>query len=73
MLLLAPSAAFLAFFSCLLSLKFLSIKHHEAFFPDVFSCRYKKTQETISQAGQKTSAAISTVSDVVARKLGDMR
>uniref|UniRef100_H3BVU2 Tpd52 like 2b n=1 Tax=Tetraodon nigroviridis TaxID=99883 RepID=H3BVU2_TETNG len=35
--------------------------------------RYKKTQETISQAGQKTSAAFSTVSDVVARKLGDMR
>lgn len=42
-------------------------------FPDVSSCRYKKTQETISQAGQKTSAAISTVGDVVARKLGDMR
>lgn len=36
-------------------------------------CRYKKTQETFSQAGQKTSAAISTVSDVVTRKLGDMR
>ncbi|XP_003977604.1 tpd52 like 2b isoform X14 [Takifugu rubripes] len=34
---------------------------------------YKKTQETFSQAGQKTSAAISTVSDVVTRKLGDMR
>lgn len=43
------------------------------FSPDVSSCRYKKTQETFSQAGQKTSAAISTVSDVVARKLGDMR
>ncbi|TNM86328.1 hypothetical protein fugu_006558 [Takifugu bimaculatus] len=34
---------------------------------------YKKTQETFSQAGQKTSAALSTVSDVVTRKLGDMR
>ncbi|XP_061781988.1 tpd52 like 2b isoform X5 [Nerophis lumbriciformis] len=34
---------------------------------------YKKTQETLSQAGQKTTAAISTVSSVITRKLGDMR
>ncbi|KFW74782.1 Tumor protein D54, partial [Manacus vitellinus] len=32
---------------------------------------YKKTQETLSQAGQKTSAALSNVS-VIIRKLGDM-
>ncbi|XP_061908456.1 tpd52 like 2b isoform X2 [Entelurus aequoreus] len=34
---------------------------------------YKKTQETLSQAGQKTTAAISNVSSVITRKLGDMR
>uniref|UniRef100_A0A3Q3WWW7 Uncharacterized protein n=1 Tax=Mola mola TaxID=94237 RepID=A0A3Q3WWW7_MOLML len=34
---------------------------------------YKKTQETLSQAGQKTSAAISTMSTVIGKKLGDMR
>ncbi|XP_030358607.1 tumor protein D54 isoform X25 [Strigops habroptila] len=34
---------------------------------------YKKTQETLSQAGQKTSAALSNVSSVISRKLGDMR
>ncbi|KAM3617232.1 uncharacterized protein V6R79_003627 [Siganus canaliculatus] len=34
---------------------------------------YKKTQETLSQAGQKTSAAISTVSTVISKRLGDMR
>ncbi|XP_070824141.1 tpd52 like 2b isoform X4 [Chaetodon trifascialis] len=34
---------------------------------------YKKTQETLSQAGQKTSAALTTVGTVISRKLGDMR
>lgn len=34
---------------------------------------YKKTQETFSQAGQKTSAALSNVGSVISRKLGDMR
>ncbi|XP_060749470.1 tpd52 like 2b isoform X3 [Tachysurus vachellii] len=34
---------------------------------------YKKTQETLSQAGQKTSAAFSTVGSAISRKLGDMR
>ncbi|XP_056304632.1 tpd52 like 2b isoform X3 [Danio aesculapii] len=34
---------------------------------------YKKTQETLSQAGQKTSAALSTVGTAISRKLGDMR
>nr|XP_023962530.1 tumor protein D54 isoform X7 [Chrysemys picta bellii] len=34
---------------------------------------YKKTQETLSQAGQKTSAALSNVGSVISRKLGDMR
>ncbi|KAK5924092.1 hypothetical protein CgunFtcFv8_000997 [Champsocephalus gunnari] len=34
---------------------------------------YKKTQETLSQAGQKTSAALSTVGTVLSRRLGDMR
>ncbi|XP_033943460.1 tpd52 like 2b isoform X3 [Pseudochaenichthys georgianus] len=33
---------------------------------------YKKTQETLSQAGQKTSAALSTVGTVLSRRLGDM-
>ncbi|XP_042607447.1 tumor protein D54-like isoform X8 [Cyprinus carpio] len=33
---------------------------------------YKKTQETLSQAGQKTSAALSTVGTAISRKLGDM-
>ncbi|XP_041080806.1 tumor protein D54-like isoform X10 [Polyodon spathula] len=34
---------------------------------------YKKTQETLSQAGQKTSAALTTVGSVITKKLGDMR
>ncbi|XP_050006986.1 tumor protein D54 isoform X2 [Alexandromys fortis] len=34
---------------------------------------YKKTQETLSQAGQKTSAALSTMGSAISRKLGDMR
>ncbi|XP_062871210.1 tpd52 like 2b isoform X2 [Trichomycterus rosablanca] len=34
---------------------------------------YKKTQETLSQAGQKTSAAFSTVGSAISRKFGDMR
>ncbi|XP_069506975.1 tumor protein D54 isoform X14 [Ambystoma mexicanum] len=33
---------------------------------------YKKTQETLSQAGQKTTAALSTVGTAITRKLGDM-
>ncbi|XP_008057949.1 tumor protein D54 isoform X4 [Carlito syrichta] len=34
---------------------------------------YKKTQETLSQAGQRTSAALSTMGSAISRKLGDMR
>ncbi|KAM8829775.1 tpd52 like 2b isoform 4-T4 [Synchiropus picturatus] len=34
---------------------------------------YKKTQETLSQAGQKTSAALSTVGTALSKRLGDMR
>ncbi|XP_062315975.1 tpd52 like 2b isoform X5 [Osmerus eperlanus] len=34
---------------------------------------YKKTQETLSQAGQKTTAALSTVGTAISRRLGDMR
>ncbi|XP_045433246.1 tumor protein D54 isoform X3 [Pipistrellus kuhlii] len=33
---------------------------------------YKRTQETLSQAGQKTSAALSTMGSAISRKLGDM-
>ncbi|XP_036386713.1 tumor protein D54-like isoform X9 [Megalops cyprinoides] len=36
------------------------------------STAYKKTQETLSQAGQMTSAALSTVGTAISRKLGDM-
>lgn len=43
------------------------------FFLDLFYYRYKKTQETLSQAGQKTSAAFSTVGSAISRKFGDMR
>ncbi|XP_077575346.1 tumor protein D54-like isoform X2 [Stigmatopora nigra] len=34
---------------------------------------YKKTQETLSQAGQKTSAALTNVGSAISRRLGDMR
>ncbi|XP_074537142.1 tpd52 like 2b isoform X3 [Halichoeres trimaculatus] len=34
---------------------------------------YKKTQETLTQAGQKTTAALSTVGTAISRRLGDMR
>uniref|UniRef100_A0AAZ3SDI2 Tumor protein D54-like n=2 Tax=Oncorhynchus tshawytscha TaxID=74940 RepID=A0AAZ3SDI2_ONCTS len=34
---------------------------------------YKKTQETLSVAGQKTTAAFSTMGTALSRKLGDMR
>nr|XP_033484186.1 tpd52 like 2b isoform X19 [Epinephelus lanceolatus] len=33
---------------------------------------YKKTQETLLQAGQKTSAALTTVGTTLSKKLGDM-
>ncbi|OCT60329.1 hypothetical protein XELAEV_18046345mg [Xenopus laevis] len=33
---------------------------------------YKKTHETLSQAGQKTSAALSNVGTAITRRLGDM-
>ncbi|NP_001087127.1 tumor protein D52-like 2 L homeolog [Xenopus laevis] len=33
---------------------------------------YKKTHETLSQAGQKTSTALSTVGTAITRRLGDM-
>ncbi|XP_039181343.1 tumor protein D53 isoform X5 [Crotalus tigris] len=34
---------------------------------------YKKTQETLTQAGQKATAAISNVGTVISKKFGDMR
>ncbi|XP_070600539.1 tumor protein D54 isoform X3 [Erythrolamprus reginae] len=34
---------------------------------------YKKTQETLYQAGQKTSAALSNMGSAISRKFGDMR
>ncbi|XP_015258545.1 tpd52 like 2b isoform X11 [Cyprinodon tularosa] len=34
---------------------------------------YKKTQETLSEAGQKTTAALSTLGTAISRRLGDMR
>ncbi|KAJ0036189.1 hypothetical protein NQD34_004866 [Periophthalmus magnuspinnatus] len=34
---------------------------------------YKKTQETLSQAGQKTTAALSTMGTAIRKGLGDMR
>ncbi|KAM6924833.1 tumor protein D54-like, partial [Xenentodon cancila] len=34
---------------------------------------YKKTQETLSQAGQKTSAALNTMGTAISKRLGDMR
>ncbi|KAJ8360907.1 hypothetical protein SKAU_G00174320 [Synaphobranchus kaupii] len=34
---------------------------------------YKRTQETLSQAGQMTSAALSNVGTAISRKLGDIR
>ncbi|XP_051788837.1 tumor protein D54-like isoform X6 [Erpetoichthys calabaricus] len=37
------------------------------------SSAYKKTQETLAQAGQKTSAALNTVGSAISRKFGDMR
>ncbi|XP_069813538.1 tumor protein D52 isoform X2 [Dendropsophus ebraccatus] len=43
-------------------------------FQDVASTNmYKKTSETLSQAGQKASAAISTVGSVITRKLEDVK
>lgn len=41
-------------------------------FSDVF-ISYKKTSETLSTAGQKTTAAISTLGNAITRKIGDMR
>ncbi|XP_027867401.1 tpd52 like 2b isoform X8 [Xiphophorus couchianus] len=34
---------------------------------------YKKTQETLSEAGSKTSAALNTLGTAISRRLGDMR
>lgn len=47
--------------------------HTQAYAPMCPPPRYKKTQETLSQAGQKTSAALSTVGTAISRRLGDMR
>lgn len=40
---------------------------------DVLISSYKKTQETLSHAGQKATAAISNVGTVISKKFGDMR
>ncbi|XP_010881268.1 tumor protein D53 isoform X10 [Esox lucius] len=37
------------------------------------SIAYKKTSETLSTAGQKTSAAFTTLGTAISRKFGDMR
>ncbi|XP_053309685.1 tumor protein D54 isoform X6 [Spea bombifrons] len=37
------------------------------------STAYKKTQETLSHAGQRTTAALSNVGTAISRRLGDMR
>ncbi|XP_061668237.1 tumor protein D53 isoform X3 [Syngnathoides biaculeatus] len=37
------------------------------------STAYKRTSETLSSAGQKTTAAFSTLGSVLSRKFGDMR
>lgn len=37
------------------------------------SMAYKKTSETLSTAGQKTTAAFNTFGNTISRKLGDMR
>ncbi|KAJ8275104.1 hypothetical protein COCON_G00097290 [Conger conger] len=37
------------------------------------STAYKKTSETLSTAGQKTTAAFSTLGTAISRRLGDMR
>ncbi|XP_015215213.1 tumor protein D53 isoform X2 [Lepisosteus oculatus] len=37
------------------------------------STAYKKTQETLSTAGQKATAALSNVGTAISRKFGDMR
>ncbi|KAL4649106.1 hypothetical protein GN956_G7631 [Arapaima gigas] len=37
------------------------------------STAYRKTSETISTAGQKTTAALSTLGTAISRKFGDMR
>lgn len=36
-------------------------------------CSYKKTQDTLSQAGQMTSAAFSTMGSAIRSRLGEMR
>lgn len=39
----------------------------------LFEHRYKKTSETLSQAGQKASAAFSSVGSVITKKFEDVR
>ncbi|XP_044530198.1 tumor protein D54-like isoform X2 [Gracilinanus agilis] len=46
---------------------------HDVQVSNAYSDLYKKTQETLSQAGQKTSAALSNVGSAISRKFGDMR
>ncbi|XP_044025255.1 tumor protein D53 isoform X3 [Siniperca chuatsi] len=38
-----------------------------------YVCSYKKTSETLSTAGQRTTAAFSTLGSAITRKFGDMR
>lgn len=50
----------------------VSSSSHETDALNVFTS-YKKTSETLSTAGQKTSAAFSTLSSTISRKFEDMR
>ncbi|KAM4042513.1 tumor protein D53 isoform 3-T3 [Anomaloglossus baeobatrachus] len=46
---------------------------HDVQTHSALNSRYKKTQETLSQAGLKASAAITNVGSAIGKKLGDMR
>lgn len=39
----------------------------------LYEHRYKRTSETLSQAGQKASAAFSTVGSVITKKFEDVK
>jgi hypothetical protein len=67
------------FFTCILFYAFschaisFSVRPHPSALCFLSCVRYKKTQETLSQASIKTTAAFSTMGTALSRKLGDMR
>ncbi|MBN3303650.1 TPD53 protein, partial [Amia calva] len=57
----------------LIHVLYLNHVSERSFQPELHHPLYKKTQETLSTAGQKATAALNNVGTAISRKFGDMR